>query len=284
MLRRLRKKVRNQTPRNTKITSIMRSQLIPQHHIESWLSGGEAEKFLKVNISVDSDRIVTTLKETLVGPMKPSHSVREWVESSIEDAYKRLLSPSIEAELRLQLKQSAETEAIRVFSDNLENLLLPPIPNKTVLGVDPGLRTGSKFAVVDETGKLLASTTLHFELGDKEGPKTARSKAEILKLITTHRVSCVAIGNGTGSREMNRVVTAVIKENQLKDVKRLVVNEAGASVYSTMDIAREEFLDLDPTVRSVVSIARRLCKIHWLNLSKLIQDLLASASTSMTLT
>ncbi|SMF71350.1 Tex family protein [Pseudobacteriovorax antillogorgiicola] len=220
---------------------------------------GEAEKFLKVNITVDTDRILESLKETVITNPQTTDVVRHWFESVIEDSHKRLLSPSIEAELRLQLKQSAEAEAIRVFSENLENLLLlPPIPNKTVLGVDPGLRTGSKFAVVDDTGKLLDSATLHFELGDKEGAKTQRSKAEILRLIKDNNVGCVAIGNGTGSREINRVITSVIKDNELKDVKRLVVNEAGASVYSTMDIAREEFPDLDPTIRSAISIARRL--------------------------
>lgn len=221
---------------------------------------GEAEKILKVSIEVDSEAVIAAVKEQVVAEVKQASAiVKTWVEGVVEDAYKRLLSPSIEAGLRLQLKQNAEIEAIRVFSDNLENLLLlPPIPNKIVLGVDPGLRTGSKFAVVDDTGKLLDHTTLHFDLGDKEGAKTARSKQEILRLIRAHNVSCVAIGNGTGSREVNRVITSVIRENALKDVKRLVVNEAGASVYSTMDIAREEFPDLDPTIRSAVSIARRL--------------------------
>ncbi len=219
---------------------------------------GEAEKILKVNIVVDSDRIVGELKNIVI-PQDATAAVKEWEEKIIEDAYKRLLSPAMETEIRLNLKQNAEMEAIRVFSENLENLLLlPPIPNRIVLGVDPGLRTGSKFAVVDETGKLLDHTTLHFDLGGKEGAKTAQSKAQILKLITENHVTCVAIGNGTGSREVNRAITDVIKENSLKDVKRLVVNEAGASVYSTMDIAREEFPDLDPTIRSAVSIARRL--------------------------
>ena len=220
---------------------------------------GEAEKFLKVSITVDSEKILESVQKQIIGNPQTTPVVKDWLVAVTEDCYKRLLSPSIEAELRLQLKQSAELEAIRVFSENLENLLLlPPIPNKTVLGVDPGLRTGSKFAVVNDTGKMLDSATLHFELGDKEGAKTARSKVEILRLIKDHNVGCVAIGNGTGSREINRVITSVIKDNSLKDVKRLVVNEAGASVYSTMDIAREEFPDLDPTIRSAISIARRL--------------------------
>jgi uncharacterized protein len=220
---------------------------------------GEAEKVLKVSIDVDVARITNDLKSKVIADRKMTPEVKTWVETIVEDAYRRLVSPSIETELRLQLKQTAETEAIRVFSDNLENLLLlPPIPGKSVLGVDPGLRTGSKFAVVDETGKLLTHTTLLTDLGDKETNKTTRAKDEILRLIREYNVHYVAVGNGTGSREIMRLIAAVLKEHDLKDVKRLVVNEAGASVYSTMDIAREEFPDLDPTIRSAVSIARRL--------------------------
>jgi uncharacterized protein len=220
---------------------------------------GEAEKVLKVSIDVDVARITADLKSKVIADRRMTPEVKAWVEQIVEDAYRRLVSPSIETELRLQLKQTAETEAIRVFSENLENLLLlPPIPGKSVLGVDPGLRTGSKFAVVDETGKLLTHTTLLTDLGDKETNKTTRAKDEILRLVKEYNVHYVAVGNGTGSREIMRLIAAVLKENDLKEVKRLVVNEAGASVYSTMDIAREEFPDLDPTIRSAVSIARRL--------------------------
>lgn len=221
---------------------------------------GEAEKVLKVTIEVDSEAIVTSIKQKSLETLpRLTATVKAWLEKALEDCYKRLIAPSIETEIRLKLKQDAEQEAIRVFSENLENLLLlPPIPNTTVMGVDPGLRTGSKFAVVSSTGKLLDHTTLYTDLGNKETDKTIKAKAEVLRLINQHSVKCVAIGNGTGSREINRLITQVIKENELKDVKRLVVNEAGASVYSTMDIARQEFPDLDPTIRSAVSIARRL--------------------------
>ncbi|MDQ3230890.1 MAG: helix-hairpin-helix domain-containing protein, partial [Pseudobdellovibrionaceae bacterium] len=220
---------------------------------------GEAEKVLKVAIDVDIGRITHELKSKVLADRRMTPEVKAWIEGIVEDAYRRLVSPSIETELRLQLKQTAETEAIRVFSDNLANLLLlPPIPGKSVLGVDPGLRTGSKFAVVDDTGKLLTHTTLLTDLGDKETNKTTRAKEEILRLIREYNVRYIAVGNGTGSREIMRLIAAVLKEHDLKDVKRLVVNEAGASVYSTMDIAREEFPDLDPTIRSAVSIARRL--------------------------
>lgn len=220
---------------------------------------GEAEKVLRVAIDVDAERIVSDLRTAALVGRSMSPEVKDWLTSVIDDSYRRLLSPSIETELRLSLKQTAETEAIRVFSENLENLLLlPPIPNHVVMGVDPGLRTGCKFAIVNETGKLLHNTTLMTDLGDRETNKTVVAKADVLKMLKDFDVKYIAVGNGTGSREIMRLIAAVMKENELKDIKRLVVNEAGASVYSTMDIAREEFPDLDPTIRSAVSIARRL--------------------------
>ncbi|RYZ53433.1 MAG: RNA-binding transcriptional accessory protein, partial [Proteobacteria bacterium] len=220
---------------------------------------GEAEKVLRVAIDVDVERIVSELRTQALVGRSMSPEVKDWLNNVIDDSYRRLISTSIETELRLQLKQTAEVEAIRVFSENLENLLLlPPIPNHVVLGVDPGLRTGCKFAIVNETGKLLHSNTLMTDLGDRETNKTVVAKAEVLKMLKDFDVKYIAIGNGTGSREITRLIAAVMKENELKDIKRLVVSEAGASVYSTMDIAREEFPDLDPTIRSAVSIARRL--------------------------
>ena len=230
-----------------------------QSHRVMAVRRGEAEKVLKMSIVVDADNIVAALKKEVLTESSMTPAVKAFLETATEDAYKRSLSPSIETEMRLHLKSTAENDAIKVFSENLSNLLLlPPIPGKVVLGVDPGLRTGSKLAAVDETGKLLDSATIYPDLGGRETNKTTHAKAEVLRLIKAFNVKCVAIGNGTGSREINRLVTTVIKENELKDVKRLVVSEAGASVYSTMDIAREEFPDLDPTIRSAVSIARRL--------------------------
>ena len=230
-----------------------------QSHRVMAVRRGEAEKVLKMSIVVDADNIVAALKKEVLTESAMTPAVKGFLETATEDAYKRSLSPALETEMRLHLKSTAENDAIKVFSENLSNLLLlPPIPGKVVLGVDPGLRTGSKLAAVDETGKLLDSATIYPDLGGRETNKTAHAKSEVLRLIKAYDVKCVAIGNGTGSREINRLVTTVIKENELKDVKRLVVSEAGASVYSTMDIAREEFPDLDPTIRSAVSIARRL--------------------------
>ena len=221
---------------------------------------GESEKVLRVSVDVDTDSIIGTLQEKVRSILvNPTKEVQEWVAKASTDAYKRLIGPSIETELRLELKQQAEKEAIKVFSENLENLLLlPPIPNKIVMGVDPGLRTGSKLAVVSETGKLLTYETVYTDLGKKEGPKTNKARQSIINLIKTHKVQCIAIGNGTGSREIGRIIADAVKEAQLKNIRRLVINEAGASVYSTDDIAREEFPDIDPTIRSAISIARRL--------------------------
>ena len=219
---------------------------------------GEAEKILRVSIEVDAEQILSALKAGVLDE-NATEAVRTWQGQVVEDAWKRLLSPSLETEIRLQLKTRAEEEAIRVFSDNLTNLLLlPPIPGQTTMGVDPGLRTGSKLAVVSDTGKLLDHATIYPDPQGKDNAKTKEARATLHDLITKHQVRYLAIGNGTGSREIGRVVAAVIKAGNLKDIKRLVVNEAGASVYSTDEIAREEFPDLDPTIRSAVSIARRL--------------------------
>jgi uncharacterized protein len=230
----------------------------PSHRVMA-VRRGEAEKCLRVTIEIDEPRIKSTLLTLVLGPERTTPEVSQWMESISGDSYTRLLSTSIETEIRMHLKTAAETEAIHVFAKNLENLLLlPPIPGKTVLGVDPGIRTGSKLAVIDQTGKLLAFETVYPIPGKEDHPKSIEAKAIIGAIIKKHNVECIAIGNGTGSREIDQLIISVLRENSLKDVKRLVVNEAGASVYSTDEIAREEFPDLDPTIRSAVSIGRRL--------------------------
>lgn len=221
---------------------------------------GEAEKILKVSIEVDKEDIISELKQAVLGAEPCTDEVKAFISSCVEDAYKRLISPSMETELRLQLKSRAEEDAITVFSDNLKNLLLlPPIPGKTVMGIDPGIRTGSKIAVVDDTGKLLGHTTVYPDPSGKENDKTKSAQATIAKLLAMHKVEYVAIGNGTGSREIGKVVQGALKSSdEFKTIRKLVVNEAGASVYSADEIAREEFPDLDATIRSAISIARRL--------------------------
>jgi uncharacterized protein len=230
----------------------------PSHRVMA-VRRGESEKFLRVGIEVDEQRIVGELTTAVLGSEVATDEVRQWLVKTSEDSYKRLMGPSIETEIRLNLKGVAEDEAINVFSKNLANLLLlPPIPDKVVMGVDPGLRTGSKLAVVDDTGKLLAHTTIYPDYRNENSPKNSEAKTVIAGFIDRFKVQCLAIGNGTGGREIDKFISNVCREFSIKDVKRVTVNEAGASVYSTDEIAREEFPDLDPTIRSSVSIARRL--------------------------
>ncbi len=220
---------------------------------------GEAEKVLRVSIEVDEESILKDLTAEFLGERVSTDVVKMFLSDAVASAYKRLLSTSMETELRLLLKSRAEEEAINVFSNNLEKLLLlPPIPDNVVLGVDPGIRTGSKLAVVDETGKPLETATIYPDYKKPDSPKSKQSAQIIKNLITQYKVTCIAVGNGTGGREIDRFIMDIIKEAGLKSINRVTVNEAGASVYSTDDIAREEFPDLDATLRSAISIARRL--------------------------
>jgi uncharacterized protein len=178
------------------------------------------------------------------------------LELAIDDAWKRLLNSSIQGEIRLELKRRSDTEAIQVFRDNLYNLLLaPPAGPLSVLGIDPGLRTGCKAAVVDETGKLLANDVFYLHTS-KQGNAEAAKKLE--ELLRRHQVRAIAIGNGTASRETDAFVRGFLQEHGIQDIFTVTVSEAGASVYSASEIARQEFPDLDLTVRGAISIARRL--------------------------
>jgi len=232
----------------------------PAHRVMA-VRRGEAEKILRLGIDIEIPALLEKLGAVAIGDAATTPEVRAWFMTALDESARRLVIPSIETELRLQLKQRAEEEAIRVFARNLESLLLlPPLPGRNVLGVDPGLRTGSKLAVVSETGKFLHSTTIYPDLGNKadSGPKSAEARATVAKIVSEYKIHCIAVGNGTGSREIDRLITTALRESQIKDVKRVVVNEAGASVYSTDEVAREEFPDLDATIRSAISIARRL--------------------------
>jgi uncharacterized protein len=230
----------------------------PSHRVMA-VRRGESEKILRVGVEVDEGLILAELTSAVLGKDVATDAVKQWLVGTTEDAYRRLMGPSIETEIRLQLKNTAEDEAINVFSKNLQNLLLlPPIPGKAVLGVDPGIRTGSKLAAVDETGKLLGSATIYPDYNRDDSEKTKQAKLIVAGFVDKFKVQCIACGNGTGSREIDKFISGVLKEHGVKNVSRAVVNEAGASVYSTDDIAREEFPDLDATIRSAVSIARRL--------------------------
>lgn len=235
--------------------------VIPSHRVMA-MRRGEAEKILRMALEVDEVAAKQFLSEQVVSSSPTTSVVAEWMTRCVEDAYGRLIAPSIETDIRLELKNRSELDSIKIFSKNLENLLLlPPIPQKIVLGVDPGIRTGTKLAVVSDTGALLFNTTIYPDFKPDmtvESQKTKQSKEIIANAIKTFKVQYIAIGNGTASREIDRLVKETIKEKEIKDVKRLVVNESGASVYSADEIAREEFPDLDATIRSAISIGRRL--------------------------
>ncbi|MCM3317735.1 RNA-binding transcriptional accessory protein [Rummeliibacillus stabekisii] len=217
------------------------------------INRGEKEDILKIGIEVPTESIYQLMrKKWIVSTSSPSSKL---VEVAIEDAYKRLIQPSIEREIRNELTDKAETQAIHIFSENLRNLLLqPPMKGKYVLGVDPAYRTGCKLAVVDDTGKMLEISVIY--------PHTAKadinkSKSIFNDLLNRYPISIIAIGNGTASRETEQFVSECLNESNAS-AAYVIVNEAGASVYSASPIAREEFPDLQVEQRSAVSIARRL--------------------------
>lgn len=217
------------------------------------MNRGEKEEILRVTIEPPIDRILTFLHRKIV--KKENSPVTSYIVETIEDSYKRLIQPSIEREIRKELTEKAEDRAIHIFSENLRNLLLqPPLKGKIVLGVDPAYRTGCKLAVVDETGKVLNIGVIY-----PHPPVNKKDEAvkKIKSVLQEYKVEMVAIGNGTASRETESFVADVLKEvNQ--EIFYIIVNEAGASVYSASDIAREEFPDFQVEERSAVSIARRL--------------------------
>ncbi|PPA70538.1 Tex family protein [Jeotgalibacillus proteolyticus] len=216
------------------------------------LNRGEKEEVLRVSIQPDSDRLVKELTRRMI---KFPHSITAAiVEEAIDDGYRRLIQPSIEREIRNELTEKGENQAIHIFSENLRNLLLQaPLKGKKVLGVDPAYRTGCKLAVVDETGKMLKVGVIYPHT--KSDP--SKAAAIFQKTLKDYDIELVAIGNGTASRETELFVAEQLK-GLSKEIFYLIVNEAGASVYSASEIAREEFPDLQVEERSAVSIARRL--------------------------
>ena len=217
------------------------------------LNRGENEDVLSVSIEVDKNKIYSFLEGKMI---KKENECAELVRESIKDSYARLIEPSIEREIRSDLTETAGDVAIENFGKNLESLLLqPPIKNKRVLAFDPGYTNGCKLACLDETGKYLYSCVIKpFASGEKS---LIDSKNTLLKLIKEYKIDIVSIGNGTASRESEKLVSDLIKEYNL-DTKYIIVNEAGASIYSTEKVAQEEFPDLSPNERSAVSIGRRL--------------------------
>lgn len=225
---------------------------LPPHRILA-INRGERENVLKVSLELDAEAI----HRHIAGRILKGRSVTEAIlQTVIEDAYKRLIAPSIEREVRAELTEKAERQAISIFSANLRSLLLqPPVKGKTVLGVDPAYRTGCKLAVVDDTGKLLEVAVTY---PTPPNNKKREAAVKFNELIDKYGVGLIVIGNGTASRETEQFVAEVIAERNDPELAYLIVNEAGASVYSASKLAQQEFPDLDVAERSAVSIARRL--------------------------
>ncbi|UFT99830.1 RNA-binding transcriptional accessory protein [Radiobacillus kanasensis] len=218
------------------------------------LNRGEKEEVLKVAVEPPIEQVLDYLAKKII-LSTATKEVQELLTTTIEDSYKRLIQPSIEREIRGMLSETAEAQAIDIFSKNLKNLLLqPPLKGKTVLGVDPAYRTGCKLAVIDETGKVHSIHVIY-----PTPPKSDKKNAEavVLDYIKTFKIELIAIGNGTASRETEQFIADIIRSHQL-DIAYIIVNEAGASVYSASKLAREEFPDLQVEERSAVSIARRV--------------------------
>lgn len=217
------------------------------------LNRGEKEDILKVAIQIPMEKTTNVMKAQWI--KSSSSDAVEQIELAVEDSYKRLIQPSVEREIRAELTEKAETQAIHIFSENLRNLLLQqPLKGKVILGVDPAYRTGCKLAVVDDTGKLLEVSAIypHAPKMDVEG-----SRNKVLGYLKNYPISLIAIGNGTASRETEQFIVDCLKEAE-GEVAYVIVNEAGASVYSASETARNEFPDLQVEQRSAVSIARRL--------------------------
>lgn len=232
---------------------------IPPHRILA-INRGEKEKMLSVKVDIDNTRLVGYLERQFI--KKSDSTATPFIKDAIEDGFKRLIFPSLEREIRSELTDKAEEQAINIFSINLQKLLLqPPMRGLTVLGIDPAFRTGCKLTVVDSQGQPLDMGTIYPHERTRGGQISDKqiqdSQQTLIKMINKYKVDIIAIGNGTASRETEKFVADLISSTKL-DVKYVIVNEAGASVYSASELAREEFPDLSVEERSAASIARRL--------------------------
>lgn len=225
---------------------------IPNHRVLA-INRGEKEKKLKVKLSLETEKIHELISTSVIRNEK--NIFYGMLRDTIADAYKRLMAPSIEREMRNLLTERAEAEAVKIFAKNTESLLMtPPVRGKKVIAIDPGYRTGCKVAVLDETGKLKAYTTVY-----PTEPKNdvAGTEATLKKIVEKFHTDIIVVGNGTASRETEEVVANFIKKNGY-DIQYTIVNEAGASVYSASKLATEEYPDLDVTTRGAMSLGRRL--------------------------
>ncbi|WP_213950791.1 Tex family protein [Tepidanaerobacter syntrophicus] len=226
-------------------------QKIVSHRILA-INRGEKEKYLQVKISVPDDEIIEIIKAEYIKKSSPTSNL---MENAVEDAYKRLIWPSIEREIRNMLTEEAEEQALSTFSKNLKHLILqPPVKGRIIMGFDPAYRTGCKIAIIDASGKLLECTVCY---PTPPQNKFDESKKIILDLIEKYQVDVISLGNGTASRESEKFLSEILKESS-RPVSYVIVSEAGASVYSASKLGTEEFPNLDVSFRGAVSIARRL--------------------------
>lgn len=229
------------------------ARTVPSHRYLA-IRRGESEGMLRVRIDIELDRMLPEVQRQ-VG-WRPGRGFAEQYGLAIEDACSRLLLPSLESEVRAEIKEASDRDAIEVFARNMENLLLAaPFGSRGVVGIDPGIRTGCKCVALDATGKLLEHVTI---FPQQSGAKMERAARDLTRLLRKTDCGAVAVGNGTGGRETEAFVRSLLKHEGIDDVAVVAVNEAGASIYSASDVAREEFPDLDLTIRGAVSIGRRL--------------------------
>ena len=224
---------------------------LPSHRVLA-INRGEKQECLKVKLEADTDSIINKIESSW---LKDESIFTAYIKDAITDSWKRLIAPSLEREIRSQLTEDAEKQAIHIFGTNLKQLLLQaPLAGHTVMGLDPGYRTGCKMAIVNPTGQVIDHGVLYITHGEKGASESAK---KALALIKKHNVTLISIGNGTASRETEEFAAKLIKDNSL-NVHYIITNEAGASVYSASPLAKEELPDYDVTIRGAVSIARRV--------------------------
>ena len=226
---------------------------VPSHRFLA-IRRGESEGILRMRIDVEDEPLIARM--LLIAERKPGTPFASELELAAADAFKRLLVPSIETDVRVELKMRADRDAVEVFAQNLEQLLLAaPLGGKPVVGVDPGLRTGCKCAAVDATGRFLDHATIYPFKGEGD---LLRARRDLLAFLEKHQPEAIAVGNGTAGRETEKFVRECLKSHPKLSCIVVLVSESGASIYSASDVAREEFPDLDLTIRGAISIARRL--------------------------
>ena len=226
---------------------------IPSHRFLA-IRRGQTEGVLRVRLSCPSDELLEKTEE--IYHLDERSPFAPLLRESISDAYKRLISPSVEIDVTVEQKLKADRAAVEIFAENLRNLLLQaPLGEQKIIGIDPGIRTGCKCVALDATGKFLENCTIY---PSRDERKKIEAKVDICKMVAKYKPYAIAVGNGTGGRDTEAFIRQVLKESNMKDILVISVNESGASVYSASEIARDEFPDLDLTVRGAISIGRRL--------------------------